>query len=65
MKTNSDNIRVVCRFRPLNKAEKESSAAIDMKIKSNKTVFLREERLNTRATEHNFNFDYVFSTKTE
>ena len=39
-----DNIRVVCRFRPLNKAELANSEAIKFKILDNKTVELKEEK---------------------
>lgn len=60
-----DNIRVVCRFRPLNKAELANSEAIKFKILDNKTVELKEEKKNTRDIDHKYNFDYIFDMDTE
>lgn len=60
-----NNIRVVCRFRPLNKAELANSEAINFKIRDNKTVELKETKKNTRDIDHKYNFDYIFDMDTE
>jgi kinesin family protein 5 len=64
-KNTEDNIRVVCRFRPLNNAEIQNSEAINLNISNNKTIEIKENKKNNRDSEHKFTFDHVFDMETE
>lgn len=58
--TGSGNVKVVCRFRPLNQKEKEISMQICVEFSSdNKTVLVKSAAQNDDPLK--FNFDYVFN----
>lgn len=62
--SSSDNIKVMCRFRPPNEFEKEKSTLIDIKIINNSQIKLIEPN-NSKGIPHTFNFDYVFDMESE
>ncbi|CAG9331391.1 unnamed protein product [Blepharisma stoltei] len=55
----SGNIKVVCRFRPLNQKEKEISMRVCVDFSSdNKTVIVKSQQENSEPLK--FNYDHVF-----
>lgn len=57
------NVKVVCRFRPLNDFEKQSGDVIDFAITKNSQVKIKTNKKNEQ--DYNFNFDYAFNIDTE
>ena len=64
-KSEEDNIRVVCRFRPPNNFEKKNSELIGMDIEKNNTVKINSQTVGSmKQPEKKFMFDYAFPTNT-
>lgn len=62
----SNNIKVVCRFRPQNKLELAEGGEIVVAFDDNfKTVQLRSAQLSSGPEKDGFNFDRVFPMNTK
>lgn len=62
----SNNIKVVCRFRPQNSLELREGGEIVVGFDDNfKTVQLRSAQLSTGPEKDGFNFDRVFPMSTK
>jgi kinesin family member 5 len=60
----SGNVRVVCRFRPLNEKELQTSETLSMEVSSdNKTVTIISQSESTEPLK--FGFDYIFKPSAE
>ena len=60
---NIDNIKVVCRFRPLNESEIEKGDSINMRIVENSIQITTKNQRSKNEKLPLFVFDYVFNTK--
>jgi len=75
LENSNDNVKVVCRVRPLSQSEKLNETGDPKNIpvctefnpKDRKSITIRvnEHQNNSENDVHNFNFDYVFSVDTQ
>lgn len=55
------NVRVFCRFRPLNSSEVEHGSQRMIRIDGNTKVYTQSESKSENRSENKFEFDYIFS----